>query len=252
MLRGEIDRARTPGRTHHVVAIDEIGNAFRDPRPDTDFRTVTVRGNTYRIASHNRIRVTPGGWRLVRNPPDPTPPGPEHPGSRLSRALAILAEQPSPWGGSYAERVHLLIAPAMVTAIGAGNGRHFTLDRSGGRAIRAAWRGVMPALATAGGVWLEMYHGGRRPLSARMWRTAPGRIASYVARHGGDPARVHLFLTSVTGPPAGIRRCGGPMSCQWAAARRSKRTRAVLANGVGAYRLDGDAGAWLAELRRSR
>lgn len=248
-MRRAIDSARQPGFTPHVIAIDEIGNTFRDPRPRTTYKTVNVRGSQYRIASHNRIVVTRAGWRLIRSPPEPVEPGPEHPGSRFSAAMAILADTPSPWGGSYAERVHLLIAPAMVTSIGAGRGRHFTLDRGRSRAIRAAWRGVMPGVARAGGVWLQMYHGGRRSVSAHQWRRAPGRIAGYVARNGGDRKRVHLLFTSVPTAPAGISRCGTPMACQWAAARASASTRAVAANGVGAYRLGGDTREWLAGLR---
>ncbi len=248
-LRRAIDGATRPGFTPHVIAIDEMGNRFRDPRPRTRYKTVRVRGSAYRIASHNRIVVTRSGWRLVREPPEPRVPGPGHPGSRFSAAMAILAETPSPWGGSYAERVHLLIAPAMVTSIGAGRGPHFTLDRRGSRAIRAAWRGVVPGVARAGGVWLQMYHGGRRSVSALQWRRAPGRMAGYLARHGGDPTRVHVLFTSVPGAPAGVAGCGGAMACQWAAARSSAGTRAVLGNGVGAYRLEQDADVWLAEWR---
>lgn len=250
-IRRAIDESERPGFTPHVIAIDEVGNHFRDPPPRTRYRTVTIRGTRYRIASHNRIVITRNGWRLVRDPPEPTRPGPDHPGTRLSRAMGILAEKPAPWGGTYAERVHMLVAPAMVTSVGAGRGRHFTLGRTGSRAIRRAWRGVVPGLTRAGGVWLQMYHGDRNSVSALQWRRAPGRMAKYLARHGGDPARVHLLFTAVSRPPAGVTNCGGPMACQWAAARASGATRAVLANGVGAYRLDQDAAGWLRELRRS-
>ena len=182
--------------------------------------------------------------------PSTAVPGPEHPGSRFSAAMAILAEtHRRPWGGSYAERVHLLIAPAMVTSIGAGRGPHFTLDRTGSRAIRAGWRGVMPGVARAGGVWLQMYHGGSRSLSVLQWRRAPGRVAAYVERHGGDAEGVHLLFTSVRTAPAGSKNCGTPMTCQWAAARSSASSRSIVGNGVGAYRLESDSEQWLAGLR---
>lgn len=250
-LRAEIDAERPAGITPHVVAIDEIGNAFRDPAPVTVFKTVSVRGREYRIASHNRIRVNGEGWSLVRNAPEPPAPAPTDPGPRLAEAMGILAAWPSPWGGTYADRVHLLVAPAMVTSIGAGRGEHFTLDRSGSRQIRRAWRGVMPALTRAGGVWMQMYHGGRAPLSMRQWRRAPGRLADYIARNGGDPARLHLLITAVSGVPAGMDGCTDPMGCQWSAALSSERTRAVLANGVGAYRLESQAPAFVNGLRTS-
>lgn len=250
-LRREIDRDPEPGFTPHVIAIDEIGNEFRDPAPRTRFKTVRVAGRSIRIASHNRIVSSGDGWRLLRRPPTPPVPGSDHPGSRLSAALSVLAGIRAPWGGgSYAERVHLLIAPAMVTSIGAGRGPHFTLDRSGSRSIRPAWRAVFPGLAKAGGLWLQMYHGGSRPLSRLHWRRAPGRIADYLVRHGGDARRVHVLFTTVTGRPAGTSACGSSMACQWAAARSSGDTRAVLANGAGAYRVQ-EASAWLRGYRRS-
>lgn len=250
-LRAEIDAERPAGVTPHVVAIDEIGNAFRDPAPVTTFTTVSVRGKQYRIASHNRIRVTEDGWDLVRSTPEPPAPEPTDPGPRLAEAMGILAAWPAPWGGTYADRVHLLIAPAMVTSIGVGRGEHFTLDRTGSRQIRRAWRGVMPALTRAGGVWMQMYHGGRAPLSMRQWRRAPGRLADYMARNGGDPARLHLLITAVTGIPAGMTGCADPMGCQWSAALSSELTRAVIANGVGAYRLEGQAPGFINGLRSS-
>ena len=234
---------RTPaggGRAAHLVAVDEIGNQFRDPRPRTRLKTVRVGRSTIRIAAHHEVRRLPrAGFRIIRNPPPPTSaPGPGHPGSRLSRAMQILAETPSPWGGSYASRVHFFAAPAFTTAIAAGNGPHFTMNTTGTKPVRPGWRGVVPALARAGGVWLAMYHGDETPLDARTWRLGPSRVANYLERSGGSVKLVHFVIGGLSEPPRGSVGCGGAMACHWELARERQNAK-ILANGVGAWRLGG-------------
>jgi hypothetical protein len=176
-------------------------------------------------------------------------------GTRLSAAMAILAAASHRAGGSYAERVHLYMAPAFGSSIAAGLGPHHTLGRDG-KPHRAGWRRVMPALARAGGVWLEMYHhshaGGLTPMTAREWRAVPRDVLSYHVRFGGDPGRVHFVMSEARSAPAGApRRCGGPMACQWRLAGATAAGRTVLANGPGAYRLGAQAVAWRAQYNRA-
>ena len=64
--------------------------------------------------------------------------------------MRLLSERAHPAGGTYAERVHLYIAPAFSTSIALGRGVHHHLGNDG-KPHRATWRGVMPALARAGG-----------------------------------------------------------------------------------------------------
>lgn len=248
-LRREIDTAEY-GAASHLVSIDEIGNRFNDGRARITYRTVTFRGRTLRIGSHMQLVVTRDGWHLKRRAaqaellPEVRP---DSPGARLSAAMRILAGTPSPYGGSYASRVHVYVAPAFSTSIGAGRGTHRNLGNDG-KPHRATWRGVMPALALSGGVWLEMYHGagGSTAFTAREWRTVPTAFAGYLGRFGGSVDRLH-FLMSGTPVPAGARGCGSAMSCTWALAEAGAVNRRVMSNGVGAYKVGDQAAEWLAE-----
>lgn len=249
VLRREIDAPDEAEAGSHLVAVDEIGNHYRDDPARTEFKTVLVRGKRYRIAKHNDIRVTRNGWQLVRRQAPAPEPQPGDPGVVLSEAMEILDGQESPWGGTYASRVHFYLAPSLVTSIGEGRGEHFTLGRSGSTHIRPGWRGVFPGLARGGGVWLQMYHGAGYAVNARVWQNAPGRIANYLTRFGGSPDRVHLVFTESATPPAGSPAgCGSPMSCMWTLAKGGT-TAAVLANGPGVYQVDGEAAEWLREYR---
>lgn len=241
VLKAAINRSPAGGRrAAHAVAVDEIGNEFRDPRPRPRLKTVRLRGRSFRIAAQHEVkRLSRGGWKIVRKPaPASSPPGPSHPASRLSRAMQILADTPSPWGGSYASRVHFFAAPAFTTAIAAGHGPHFTLNRTGTKQVRPGWRGVIPALSRAGGVWLAMYHGDAAPLDARTWRLGPSRIASYLKRNGGGAHQVHFVIGGLSRAPAGSTGCSSAMACHWSLAREPQNTK-ILANGVGAWRLGG-------------
>jgi hypothetical protein len=246
-IRAEIDASPSG-----VVGLDEIGNAWRDPKVRQTYKWVSVRGKRIKVASHNDVVATRHGYRIVRRAQVPPVPESDHPGVRLSEAMTILAGAGHPAGGSYADRVHVYVAPAMVTSIGEGRGEHFTLDKAGSKSVRPAWRGVMPALARAGGVWLEMYHGHGGAVKAKVWRNAPTRFGRYLARHGGAGlAQLHFLITGTTSAPAGARACGSPMSCQFEMARSTEAGRTVLANGPGAYRVGAQAGEWLAEYNRT-
>jgi len=190
ILKREIDAPDEGEANAHMVAVDEIGNHFRDSPAPRAFKTVVVRGKRYRIAAHNDIEVTRTGWRLrKRTPPAPRPRARDT-GVRFSKAMKILAETP----------------------------------------------------------WLQMYHGHGGSVRASVWRRAPGRVAGYLARFGGDKSRVHLVFTGSRTAPAGAGACGTPMRCQWALASRGA-TRKILENGPGAYRLGADAGEWVAGYR---
>jgi hypothetical protein len=253
-IRREIDHPEH-ANTSGLVAIDEIGNAFNDGRARITYRWRTVRGTRIRVASYNRLVVTRHGWRLERGTAPLPAIKPGSPGAKLSRAIAILAATPHPAGGSYAQRVNLYVAPAFGSSIAAGRGEHHNLGNDG-KPHRATWRGVMPALAAAGGVWLEMYHHssatGLGSMTAREWRTVPGTFSSYLARFGGDPGRLHLMIGRAAARPAGApASCGGPQACQWALAASTPAGRALLANGPGAYLLGDQATAWRMEYNRA-
>ena len=103
-------------------------------------------------------------------------------------------------------------------------------------------------VALAGGVWLQMYHGHGAPVSAAVWRRAPGRLAAYLRRHGGDPRRVHLVFTGSTSAPPGARGCDSPTECEWRLASTGATAR-ILDNGPGVYRLGGRTAEWTREYR---
>jgi len=234
-----------------LVAIDEIGNRWNDGKVRITYAFVKVRGKRIRVAAGNRIVVTKRGWKLVKGAAALPRIDPSSPGARLSTAMGLLAARSHPGGGSYAERVHLYIAPAFSTSIAAGRGPHRHLGNDG-KPHRATWRGVMPAVARAGGVWIEMYHhdGTVTSMTAKEWRTVPKGFASYAARFGGRSDRMHLLIAGAPAP-AGASGCGEAMACQWAMAASTPTGRALLANGPGAYRLGAQAAAWRAEYNRA-
>jgi hypothetical protein len=218
LFRRHIDSSCIPdnGCTSHLVAVDEIGNAFADERGDL--------------------------------------------GTRLSHAMAALDELPWPGGGSYADRVHFYIAPAIVTAVGYGLGPDHNLGRDGVK-HRNTWSGVLPGLARGGGVWLEMYRPGNNTgpvtgLERRAWESGPRDLAQLLVRSGGSLDRVHLLMSNPGLPPqlptgtAAADFCP-TMACQWDRATDPNTLNPrLVANGVGQYQLSSAAlGAdWLARL----
>lgn len=251
-LQDEILDPEIPN-TSGLVAIDEIGNAFNDGRAKITYSWKSVRGTRIRVASHNRLVITRTGWRIAKGAAPVPPIDPASPGAKLSTAMEILASRPYPGGGTMAERVHLYIAPAFSTSIAAGRGpnRHLGND---GKPHRAAWRGVMPALARAGGVWLEMYHNNRtrgtHSFTAKEWRTVPAAMGAYATRFGADTSRFHMLMSAAGTTPAGASGCGSPMQCQWALASSTPAGAAMVKNGVGGYRLGAEAVDWRIEYNR--
>lgn len=251
-IQDEIDDPEHPN-TSGLVAIDEIGNRFNDGSVRITYSFRTVRGTRIRVASNNRLVVTRTGYRIQRGPAPLPRVSPDSAGSRLATALQILSERPHPAGGSYAERVHLYIAPAFSTSIAMGRGPHHHLGNDG-KPHRATWRGVMPALALAGGVWIEMYHsagGAPTAMSTREWRVVPSVFTAYAGRFGADATRLHLLISAVATPPAGSSGCGGAMECQWRLAESTPAGARLLANGPGAYRVGDQAGSWRAQYNRA-
>lgn len=249
-IQEEIDDPEIPN-TSGLVGIDEIGNRWNDGKVRITYSYVRVRGKRIKVASGNKIVVTRRGWKLVKGAAALPALDPAKPGAKLSAAMDLLAARPHPGGGTYAERVHLYIAPAFSTSIAAGRGPHRHLGNDG-KPHRATWRGVMPAVGKAGGVWIEMYHhdGTLTSMTAKEWRTVPQGFASYAARFGAQASRLHLLIGG-TPAPAGSSGCGDAMACQWALAGSTVTGRTLLANGPGAYRLGSQAAAWRAEYNRA-
>jgi hypothetical protein len=110
----------------------------------------------------------------------------------------------------------------------------------------------MAGLARVGAVWIEAYHGATaplRPFTVSQWQRAPAAFTAEYRRAGGDPAKLHLLLTGPEVFPAGRlpAACTTPQACQWVLAESTPAGRAMIANGVGAYRLGSTARPWLAE-----
>lgn len=215
VIREAIDDA--PG---HLVGFDELTPAEADPRAPM------VRGG----------RIPPAD--------------PSSPGAALAGALQAL-DVPSPYGGTWADRVHVYIAPAVTSAMAAGLGPDRNLGRDG-KPHFATYRTVMAGLARAGAVWIEAYHGATVPLTpftVREWKRAPAAFTAEYRRAGGDPSRLHFLLTGPQAFPAGALppACTTPQACQWALAEGTAAGRAIIANGVGGYRLGDTARPWLAE-----
>ena len=209
------------GATSHMVSIDEIGKPFGDaPAP---------------MVRNARLPAVGSSWA----------------GARFTAAMTLL-NTPSPYGGTWASRVHVYLAPAVHTAIGAGRGRERNLGRDG-KPHFTSWRAVMPGLALAGGLHLQMYHGyggSRTAFTAAEWRSVPAAFTGLYARYGGNPANVH-FLFSQAGAPAGAPAgCGAPVACSWTLAESTPAGKAILANGPGVYRIGSEARDWLAEYNK--
>jgi len=174
-------------------------------------------------------------------------------GIRFSDAMRILASQQSPYGGTWASRVELFIAPGIVTSIAMGHGPQHDLAPNGRRQYRS-WTGVMPGLALAGGLHIEMYHGSGSPLTAftaKQWRTAPGAFLDLLERYGGSPTTVHFVFSATTTPAGAPRGWGDAMEASWSLARSTAAGRTILANGPDEYRLGRRASEWLKEYNRN-
>ena len=217
VIQGAIDDSPS-----HVIGIDEVTTSAADPAAPN------VKG--------------------ARAPA----PDPNSAGGRFAAALVAL-DTPSPYGGTWASRIHVYLAPAMTSAIAAGKGPDRNLGRDGRPHFRT-YRAVLGGLSRVAGVWIEMYHGlgvtMTSPFTVSEWRSAPAAVGAEFRRAGGDMSRLHMLMTGSDtyprgGPlPAG---CVTPHSCAWALAESTPAGRRILANGVGGYRLAQSARAFLAE-----
>jgi len=176
LMKGVDRTCVTPARINtcpaHLLAVDEIGAAF------------------------GRAEGVPGSGA---------------PGDRLELAMKLLARMRSPWGGSYASRIHFYLAPGVSTAIAAGRGPAHNRGDDG----KVKWpdySDVIGALGQAGGVWLEMYHyptrgSARTPFTSTEWRTVPTAVAAFMAERlsakglrGTDPLQsLHFVMTETAG-----------------------------------------------------
>lgn len=185
--------------------------------------------------------------------PQSEPPtiDPSSAGVALRVAMDRL-DVPSPWGGTYAERVQVWIGPGLHTSIGAGLGPNRNLGRDG-VPRRRTYNEAMRAMAAGGGVWLQMFHGpapGRLPdpLTVREWQLFPTGFADLWTRLGGRLDRVHFLLAESSASPAGVLPPGDhPTSTHaaFAMARQPGTNLRILCNGPGALNVEAQAGAWL-------
>jgi hypothetical protein len=169
-------------------------------------------------------------------------------GRDFSIAMRVLARTPSPWGGTYASRVAVYVDAGVTVSIYAGRGKNHNLNGHG-RPQYAVFSDVMPGVAKAGAVWMEMYKGvrtvsGTAPLTPGQWRLLPTRFAGYLVHFGGRVAHIHYLFGDTGAPTPG---CPDPQACTWALAARTGVNRTILGNGPGEYRLGTQAASWLAQ-----
>jgi hypothetical protein len=198
------------GAQAHLVAIDELMETYADPHSG---------------------RTSPGI------------------GTRFTGAMRILASAQSPWGGTWASRVQVYVSPGIVSSIAIGYGPDHNRSPSG-RVQYRSWRGVMPGLALAGGLHLEMYHGNGTGFSASLWRRAPHAFLDLLHRYGGSASTVHFVMSATSRPAGASRGWGGAMTTTWSLARSTPAGRTILANGPDAYRLGRQAAEWLKQYNR--
>lgn len=208
--------------------------------------------------------------------PSSTRPDPNNPGVRLATAMRILQKTPSPWGGSYASRIHIYIAPGVSTSIAAGRGPFRTRGRDGKNHFRNyGW--AVQALSRGADAWIEMYHFRNTPtktaFTPKEWRDVPTAVATFMRERspGTNPLNKLHFMVAEVAPtdgcptlrPAadtGITRTarasittiptpeplevipdsGSPMSCTWKRLQTGPVNQRITANGVGTHRVTGD------------
>ncbi len=231
-----------------LVFVDELDHRFGEKAPN--LKTKAWAGRTSRSQPKKKF-------------PNYIPrPRAGQPGYELSRAMVILSQTPYSNGGSYAERIHFYIAPGFVTSVGESYGKYFNM----GRDKRPHWpshEGVRTALQLSGGVWLEMYHyinKVRYPFHTKEWAKHPTRFAKFMTATGAtvaDPAlvsKLHFHMSSGMPKNTGFAapECANPATpqgCQFAMASLPQN-RAILANGVGQYRMDSNAQEWRTHVKR--
>jgi len=204
-------------------------------------RNCTIRGRNHRCSSNkvfvDEITAAFNDRKGPRN------------GANLTRAMRMI-NSPSPFGGTWASRVHFYMAPNFGSAIAKGRGPNHNRGRDG-KAHFPTWNKVMPALALAGGVWIEVYHQGGQPFTRAEFRNAGKDVWSLIRRRGGSLNRLHFVMSRATSRPAGApRSCGNGMACQWKLADTGSVNRQIVNNGVGAYGVGNQAGAWARQYAR--
>lgn len=173
---------------------------------------------------------------------------PNSPAARLRAAMRELWTMPHPGGGTYAQRVHLYVAPGVSTSIAAGRGFDRTKGEDGKERFRN-FAGLMPVFRRAGGVWLEMYHypkgsRTRQAFSATEWRRVPDTLAAFMRDRADIPGapspRSVLHFVMTGGPmPGGTCPPEDGMACQWRAAQSGALNLAILGNGPAAFKITG-------------
>jgi hypothetical protein len=167
-------------------------------------------------------------------------------GRHFSQAMALLSRTPSRWGTNYAARVGIFVDAGVSVSIAVGHGRNHNLNARG-RPQYAAFTDLMPGLARAGALWLEMYQGvhtgsGTAPFTAAEWRSLPTRFVGFLTGYGGSIAQVHFLFGNAGGA---TKSCPNSQACVWSMAALPGINRRVLAAGPGEYRLGNQAEAWL-------
>jgi hypothetical protein len=233
-----------------LVFVDEIDYRFAEKAPNLN--TPAWRGRTSRNQPKRKF-------------PNYVPrPKTGQPGYELTKAMAILQALPFPGGGTYADRVHFYIAPGVVSSIGVGKGKYYNLGRDSRPHFRSH-EGVRGALRRSGGVWLAMYHFNtatrtRRPFTTGEWRHYPIRFTRYLTGPGattanpGYVAKMHFLMTRgappvAKGAPPVCLNKALPQTCQFTLAALPQNA-AILANGVGEYRMEGNEAEWRAHVKR--
>ena len=122
----------------------------------------------------------------------------------------------------------------MTVSIDVGHGRNHNLNARG-KPQYAAFTDLMPGLARAGALWLEMYQGvrigaGTAPMTPAEWRALPGRFVGFLEAYGGNVTSVHYMFGNAGAP---TRSCADPQACAWSLAALPGINRTVLANGPG-------------------
>lgn len=125
-------------------------------------------------------------------------------GANLDVAMIQLSAIPFPGGGTYADRVHMYVNPALLIA------------------DPAAWSSLWHAMSLTGGVWFEGYQG-MVQWSPEHWLAWPRMLRDGLVARGMSPDRIHVIVR------------GAGQAAIW----QHMRTGAacgLLANGPGAYR----------------
>lgn len=241
MATGASSRPQMPA----VVSGDALVTMTSSQMAQTLRRAIDAAANHLVIV--DRIEGAPWSDGVPAEPPviDPASKG------VAFRAAMAAIDVPSPYGRSYADRVHVWIGPGLHSSIGAGLGPNHNLGRDG-RPHRRTFNALLQGLSRSGGVWNQMFHGADGgtpgdPLSVEEWLRWPAGFADMYTRLGGRLATVHFLLTATPALPAGPLPdgAGTPMSAQWALAAQPGTNSTILCNGPGALNIDGQARDWL-------